>query len=168
VQRRPVGPARAAELADAAAAAGDLDALCEALVERANETGGPDNITVVAARFDGPALPPPDAADDEVGHRQFAVLPTPGAAQALVADVLAGGAPAVVVAPPPATPAAPPRADGGVAGGSPPFGVPAPSLAADDDEDLDERRGRARLVYLALAILAASVAAYYLWRLLSA
>ncbi|MEP6904795.1 MAG: PP2C family serine/threonine-protein phosphatase [Gemmatimonadales bacterium] len=29
----------------------DLDALCEALVERALETGAPDNVTVVAARF---------------------------------------------------------------------------------------------------------------------
>jgi hypothetical protein len=29
-------------------------------VNLANQRGGPDNITAVAARFDGPGLPPPD------------------------------------------------------------------------------------------------------------
>jgi protein phosphatase len=163
------GQVRPGEIADAARAAPDLDALCEALVARANDTGGPDNITVVAARFEGAALPGADAPEgkDEVGHHEFAVLPTPGAAQAVVADVLAlprsmfdPAAPAVRgsaedlgdfdddedddPAPPPA--AAPPAAD--------------PRLEA--------RRGRARLVYAALLLVAASVAAFYLWRLLTA
>ena len=35
----------------------DLASLCAALIDLANERGGPDNITVVAARFDGDGLP---------------------------------------------------------------------------------------------------------------
>jgi protein phosphatase len=160
------GQLRAAELADAAAAAPDLDALCSALIARANDTGGPDNITVVAARFDGAAFAAPaDASragragdgDDEIGHRQFAVLPTPGTTQAIVADVLAGGGVEddAAAAPPAAREGAADRAldvDGGAA----------------DDELLAERRGRVRMVYVVLALLGASVAAFYLWRLLSA
>jgi protein phosphatase len=49
----------------------DLRDLCDALIDLANERGGPDNITVVAARFDGEALPEPNATEDvayEVYH----------------------------------------------------------------------------------------------------
>jgi hypothetical protein len=38
----------------------------------ANALGGPDNITVVAARFDGSGLAAPND-DDHVGHRLYAV-----------------------------------------------------------------------------------------------
>ena len=40
----------------------DITKVCEKLVDLANERGGPDNITVVAVRFDGDGLP--DAAVD--------------------------------------------------------------------------------------------------------
>lgn len=148
------GQVRAAEIAEVAAAAADLDALCEALVGRANDTGGPDNITVIAARFDGAALPSPKGGADDVGHRHFAVLPTPATTQAIVADVLAGAG--IDSAAERTTPI-----------------VASPVRARDTDppavisrDDLAERRGRARIVYLALAVLAASVAAFYLWQLL--
>jgi PPM family protein phosphatase len=42
----------------------------ERLVDLANSSGGPDNITVVIARFDGTGLESP-APVDEVGHRVF-------------------------------------------------------------------------------------------------
>jgi len=42
----------------------------ERLVDLANSSGGPDNITVVVARFDGTGLEPA-APVDEVGHRVF-------------------------------------------------------------------------------------------------
>ncbi len=52
------------ELAQFTAEHPALAELCSALIDAANERGGPDNITVVAARFDGEGLPLP-AADEE-------------------------------------------------------------------------------------------------------
>jgi hypothetical protein len=46
----------------------DLPTLCSALIDLANERGGPDNVTVVAARFDGEGLPPPDDGDGAGYH----------------------------------------------------------------------------------------------------
>ncbi len=53
----------------------DLVALCAALIDLANERGGPDNITVVVARFDGSSLDKP-VDQDEVGHQVFPLLDT--------------------------------------------------------------------------------------------
>ena len=53
----------------------DLAELCSALIDLANERGGPDNITVVAARFEGDALPEPDEAEG-VGYQVYD-LPEP-------------------------------------------------------------------------------------------
>src|SRR4029077_20176338 len=64
----------------------DLVAACKALIDRANENGGPDNITVIAARFDGSRLNPPGMSD-EVGHRVFP-LPETGQTAAVSADII--------------------------------------------------------------------------------
>ena len=48
----------------------DLTEACKRLIDRANESGGPDNITVIVARFEGSGLQP-SVVDDEVGHRVF-------------------------------------------------------------------------------------------------
>jgi protein phosphatase len=48
----------------------DLPDLCGALIDLANERGGPDNITVVTARFEGDVLPEPNAAED-VGYQVY-------------------------------------------------------------------------------------------------
>ena len=55
----------------------DLPDLCSGLIDLANERGGPDNITVVAARFDGDALPEPGSNED-VGYQVYE-LPEPEA-----------------------------------------------------------------------------------------
>ncbi len=66
------GQVRRDEFAEQAARHTDLAALCSALIDLANTRGGPDNITVVAARFegDGLALSPPA---QEPGHHVFAL-----------------------------------------------------------------------------------------------
>jgi protein phosphatase len=48
----------------------DLETACQSLIDLANAKGGPDNITVILARFDGSGLFPP-ADTDEVGHQVF-------------------------------------------------------------------------------------------------
>jgi protein phosphatase len=48
----------------------DLVAVCSELIELANERGGPDNITVVVARFGGDQLDDPDG-DEDVGHKVY-------------------------------------------------------------------------------------------------
>jgi serine/threonine protein phosphatase PrpC len=59
----------------------DLVSVCKRLVDRANENGGPDNITVIAARFDGDGLEVAGQTD-EVGHSVFP-LPDTGQHPAL-------------------------------------------------------------------------------------
>jgi protein phosphatase len=48
----------------------DLAVACDRLIATANDHGGPDNITVVAARFEGAGLAMPGK-DDEVRYREF-------------------------------------------------------------------------------------------------
>ncbi len=96
------GLVRKEEFAEQVAAHGDLDSLCSALIALANERGGPDNITVVVARFGGDGLPEPSEAED-VGYQVFD-LPEEGAAEAEAIPLAVAPAPVVApasVAPPP-------------------------------------------------------------------
>lgn len=63
------GQLRAHEIAEVVRAEPDLVTVCKALIDRANEAGGPDNITVVAARFDGQGLPEREA--EAPAHRVY-------------------------------------------------------------------------------------------------
>ena len=143
------GQVRAGEMADAAREAPDLAALCCALVDRANATGGPDNITVVAARFDGSALADAEHAD-EVGHRAFPIgTPTPEASFPALSSLPAG----LQTTPPNGTPL----------GALPPVAAAVPPATPAPADDLARRRDRARLVYAVLAVLACVLAALWLW-----
>jgi PPM family protein phosphatase len=57
------GVVKREEFSQMAAELGDLASLCSALIDLANERGGPDNVTVVAVRFDGEGLSEPDSGD---------------------------------------------------------------------------------------------------------
>jgi protein phosphatase len=50
------GQVRPNEIADVVKSERDLVQVCKSLIDLANESGGPDNITVVAARFEGEGL----------------------------------------------------------------------------------------------------------------
>ena len=66
------GQVRRDEIAKIVTEQPDLVTVCKTLIDRANENGGPDNITVIAARFDGDGLTSP-VADDAVGHAVFTI-----------------------------------------------------------------------------------------------
>ena len=68
------GQVRGDEIARVATEETELMAVCKRLIDRANENGGPDNITVIAVRFDGEGLSQASSGDS-VGHRVFP-LPT--------------------------------------------------------------------------------------------
>ncbi len=53
----------------------DLLAISSELIDLANERGGPDNITVIVARFSGDALSDPGD-DEKVGHEIYPLLDT--------------------------------------------------------------------------------------------
>jgi serine/threonine protein phosphatase PrpC len=64
------GLVRKDEIAEVVSQGADLVEVCRELIDRANENGGPDNITVVAARFDGPGLAEA-MPSDSVGHEVY-------------------------------------------------------------------------------------------------
>jgi serine/threonine protein phosphatase PrpC len=68
------GLVRREEFAGLARQHPDPQALCAALIDLANQRGGPDNITVVTARFDGEGLVEANGTDG-VGYRAFDLPP---------------------------------------------------------------------------------------------
>lgn len=64
------GLVRAEEIAEVVTQIPDLAAACRELVDRANEAGGTDNITVIAARFEGEGLSVAEP-HDRVGHAVY-------------------------------------------------------------------------------------------------
>ena len=80
------GQVKPEEIASIVGDGSDLKRACAEMVEAANRVGGPDNITVVAARFVGDGLAAASD-DDEAGYHEFS-LPT-----AITVDVEAAGPP---------------------------------------------------------------------------
>jgi PPM family protein phosphatase len=71
------GQVKKDEIAQIVSTTPDLSAACDTLIALANERGGPDNITVVIARFDGDGLRSsnPGLAED-VGHQVYPLIDT--------------------------------------------------------------------------------------------
>jgi protein phosphatase len=72
------------DIADVVRTEPDLTNACKMLIDRANANGGPDNITVILARFEGSALQDANGGD-EVGHQIFP-LPETGQTPAMSID----------------------------------------------------------------------------------
>ena len=71
------GQVKKEEIAQVVTATPVLSAACDKLISLANERGGPDNITVVIARFEGDGLRNPDGTQQgEVGHQVYPLIDT--------------------------------------------------------------------------------------------
>jgi len=149
------GVARASDIEEAARAESDPAVLCHRLIARANELGGPDNVTVVAALFDGTGLRAAQEAD-AVGRVVYPLRGTLGDEEALQVN---GPRPAPYKSDP-----------------SPflrlesPSTMPMPRSAIDTQRivanaDTDARKARAQPILLLLALLGAMVAGWLLWQL---
>lgn len=71
------GQVKKEEIAQIVSQTRDLSAACDKLISLANERGGPDNITVVIARFDGDGLRYADGNQQgDVGHQVYPLIDT--------------------------------------------------------------------------------------------
>jgi protein phosphatase len=64
------GQVKRDEIARIVAESPDLQQVCSRLIDLANQRGGPDNITAIAARFEGEGLPEPGG-DEAVGYQVY-------------------------------------------------------------------------------------------------
>ena len=71
------GQVKKDEIAQIVSSTPDLSAACDKLITLANERGGPDNITVVIARFDGDGLRNSGTdLQEDVGHQVYPLIDT--------------------------------------------------------------------------------------------
>ena len=71
------GQVKKDEIAKIVTGTPDLSAACDKLIALANERGGPDNITVVVARFDGDGLRfSGSGTEEDVGHQVYPLIDT--------------------------------------------------------------------------------------------
>jgi len=146
------GQVRTDEIASVVSEEKDLMAACKRLIDRANDAGGPDNITVIAARFDGEALIPPGATDP-VGHRVFPLQAdsgqTPAIELRLSGGTLTTGSIPMQRRPTLEVPKTP---------------EPIVLTSSVNDDSIAKRRSRGTLIALMLLLLFLSFATWWVYR----
>lgn len=147
------GQLRAGELGAFAARTPEPGALCAALVAAANASGGPDNITVIAARVSGAAFAPAPGAEDGEGEPTDCeeVAPHRVSLEPITDEVIVQPEPAPALA---GAVSVPPAGDAVT------HSRVAPGISRGE---VAERRGRVRGVYALLAAAAAAAAAWTWW-----
>ncbi len=151
------GVARASDIELAAREESDPAVLCLRLIARANELGGPDNITVVAARFDGNGLQSAQGTD-AVGHQVYPLRGTladdePAPVRARPSADLPGGSSPLISNTPPASPLIQGMRATATASGALPGG------------NSEERKARARPIMLLLVMFGLAISVWLVWRL---
>ncbi|HTK48253.1 MAG TPA: Stp1/IreP family PP2C-type Ser/Thr phosphatase [Gemmatimonadaceae bacterium] len=148
------GQVRTDEIARIVSEDEDPMTACKRLIDLANDNGGPDNITVIVARFDGDGLIMPGATDP-VGHRVFPLQTDSGPVPAIELRVSRGtlttGAIPMQRRPTREIPA-PPPAD------------PIVLTSSLRDDPLSSRRSRGMLVAMLLLLLFLAMATWWVYR----
>lgn len=140
------------EIARAVTEEQDPMTVCKRLIDRANENGGPDNITVIAARFEGDGLISP-ARGDDVGHRVFPLPTDSGQPPAVSRTTTAPGDDTTRE-----TPAATRRTTLELPSVEVPFTAVAPPWVSA------RRRHRGALIALGLVVMFLAVATWYVYQ----
>jgi protein phosphatase len=140
---------RAEQIAQVVRDEPELERVCGRLIELANAAGGPDNITVVAARFSGEGLEEASAVD-VVGHQHFGA-PDPITPLSVPAVLRPPG-----MIPPAETPSEEPPA--------PPVVQPQPPLSTADEDRQRLGRRYTRIIGGVAAVLLVLLVWHYLTR----
>ena len=131
----------------------DLVAACKRLIDLANDNGGPDNITVIAARFEGDGLLPPGSTDP-VGHRVFPLQTDSGQTPAIELRMSGGTL----------TTGSIPMQRRPTLEIPPPAPEPIVLRSSQSESTLARRRSRGTLIALMLLLLFLTVATWWVYR----
>jgi protein phosphatase len=151
------GVAKLRDIEEAAREESDPAVLVHRLIARANELGGPDNITVLVARFEGDGLEVAHAAD-AVGRTVFPLRGTLADEERTPVGGVAAFAPSAAHSP---------LLSGALPDGALPASTagPAGAWTSSPEPDLDARKARARPVLLLLLALGLAASAWLVWQL---
>jgi PPM family protein phosphatase len=147
------GQVKCEDIARIATEEQDLVTACRRLIDLANENGGPDNITVIAARFDGDGLIPPGSTDP-VGHKVFPLQTDSGQTPAIELRMSGGTL----------TTGSIPMQRRPTLEMPPPAAEPIVLRSSQSDASLARRRSRGTLVALMLLLLFLTIATWWVYR----